>query len=81
LRVDVDRPELARRLLHESRAVKAVHERGPGELELTITDMKVVSELIRTLIDGGCAVQRFEPTRARLKERFLQLTEPMRDEG
>ena len=75
LRVDVDRPELARRLLHESSDVKAIHESGrPGELELTITDTKVVSELIRTLLEGGCAVQRFEPTRATLEERFLKVT-------
>jgi ABC-2 type transport system ATP-binding protein len=82
LRVDVDRPELARRLLHEHRAVKAVHDSGgPGQLELTITDITVVSELIRTLVEGGCAVQRFEPTRATLEERFLEVTERLGDKA
>jgi ABC-2 type transport system ATP-binding protein len=75
LRVDVDQPELARRLLQEHPAVKAIHASGgPGELELTITDITLVSELNRTLIEGGCAVQRFEPTRATLEERFLEIT-------
>jgi ABC-2 type transport system ATP-binding protein len=75
LRVDVDQPELARQLLQEHPAVKAIHASGgPGELELTITDITLVSELNRTLIEGGCAVQRFEPTRATLEERFLEIT-------
>ncbi len=42
-------------------------------------DREIVTALLRTLLDGGVAVERVAPVTASLEERFLTMTTPLED--
>jgi ABC-2 type transport system ATP-binding protein len=77
LLVDVDNVAAAISLL-ESHDVEAT----PEGLRITVhggDHAHVAGEINRTLVTGGIAVRRLEPTRASLEERFLEITSRLED--
>ena len=43
-------------------------------LHLTLTDLDLIPELNRLLVEAGVAVRRLEPVQASLEQRFLAIT-------
>jgi ABC-2 type transport system ATP-binding protein len=50
-----------------------------GLIRATLTDMNLVPELNRRLVEAGIPVRRLEPVRASLEERFLAITSRLED--
>jgi ABC-2 type transport system ATP-binding protein len=73
LLVEVDDSARARTALAGVAAVERIVDDGYG-LELTLSDLAVVPDVNRRLVDAGVAVRRLEPARASLEQRFLEIT-------
>ena len=71
--IEVEETQRARALLSAHPAVIRVLDDG-ASLRVRIQDSAVVSELNRVLVEAGLSVNRLEPARASLEERFLEIT-------
>jgi ABC-2 type transport system ATP-binding protein len=71
--VGVNAVEPARRLLADTTYVTSVTE-SDGLLSVRLTDLALVPELNRRLVESGLAVSRLEPVHATLEQKFLEIT-------
>jgi len=71
--VEVDEVEPARRLLTETAYVSSVTE-SDGVLDIRVTDIALVPDLNRRLVQSGFAVKRLEPVQVSLEQTFLSIT-------
>jgi ABC-2 type transport system ATP-binding protein len=78
LLVSVDELEPARRLLAETTYVTSVTE-ADGLLDVRLTDLQLVPQLNRRLVESGMAVSRLEPVQASLEQTFLSITSRLED--
>jgi hypothetical protein len=69
--------EEARRILGEHQAIQSVAPEN-GHMVITLhSDVEVTAaagDISRRLVLGGAAIQRFEPSRVSLEQRFLEIT-------
>ena len=71
--IGVDQLDIARQLLEAVPGVAEVRVED-GLLHLALTDLDLIPELNRRLVEAGIAVRRLEPVQASLEQRFLAIT-------
>ena len=71
--IGVDQLDIARQLLEAMPGVAEVRVED-GLLHLALTDLDLIPELNRRLVEAGLAVRRLEPVQASLEQRFLAIT-------
>ena len=71
--IGVDQLDIARQLLEAVPGVAEVRVED-GILHLALTDLDLIPELNRRLVEAGIAVRRLEPVQASLEQRFLAIT-------
>jgi ABC-2 type transport system ATP-binding protein len=76
--IEVDETARARALLSAHPAVVRVLDDGVS-LRVSMHDSAAVSDLNRALVEAGLSVNRLEPARASLEERFLEITTRLED--
>jgi ABC-2 type transport system ATP-binding protein len=76
--IGVDGTEAALTLLANAPGVSGLTTEN-GVIQASLTDLEVVPELNRRLVEAGVPVRRLEPVRASLEERFLEITSRLED--
>ena len=71
--IGVDGIDAARRVLEDAPGVTEIRVEN-SLLHLTLTDLDLIPELNRLLVEAGVAVRRLEPVQASLEQRFLAIT-------
>ena len=82
--IGCDRTEQAAELLHGDSRVTEIANGETGELRVRLAPNEhpgsVAAALNRALVEAGFAVNRLEPSRVSLEERFLEITSRLGDE-
>jgi ABC-2 type transport system ATP-binding protein len=76
--IGVDRADEARQLLAAVPGITEISG-GDGLLRLSVSDLDLIPELNRRLVEAGYPVRRLEPLEATLEERFLSITSRLED--
>jgi ABC-2 type transport system ATP-binding protein len=76
--IEVDSPSEAVAILAAFPGVTDVAN-DSGVIEASLTDVDLIPELNRRLVEAGIPVRRLEPVRASLEERFLAITSRLED--